>query len=557
MANPLDYLKDLIPEDTNIFGASPDANLKKMLDMGLLGNQSYQDMIDKADKQSIFQGLLNTGLAYAAQPKTGNYGTIVPYLAKAGLAGMKAAQTPYDNLTKDAMEFYQLEKMQEEKDKKNNIQNLLSTYGKPNAFKESSKTYNNEQPINDFSQAVDSSLMGVNQLGMPNAAPNLRAGNAQIEQGGAYFDESKFLKDAVANEALGLGDFLTLKASTGKTKDFKYLTKEEAQLRGLPEIPDTKAYQVESTTGETKVIDLGYRTVGTTDFETVSKELGYPVRLEMQTQSQTKEVNELITKRENDAAALSGGIDNYNEIGTAGQNAIDKAISATTSNRYNYNQLTKTYDPEFLTYEGRLKAWTYSKADKLNQLTDPKKIDYLSRYSSFTTRAARQLNSYIKEITGAQMGEKEADRIRRGIPDPDNDSPIVYERKLRDMRRDLAYSEARLMWLKANGAVSLEMVGSKSTYKIDENGNEVIDQLGDGVLVAKDANGREIEVPTLGKDGSFAGLIRKRGNELAAQLLKKIPKKDGQTAKLEDYPTLLATWRRQIANEFGLPSGGL
>ena len=323
MANPLDYLKDLIPEDTNIFGASPDANLKKMLDMGLLGNQSYQDMIDKADKQSIFQGLLNTGLAYAAQPKTGNYGTIVPYLAKAGLAGMKAAQTPYDNLTKDAMEFYQLEKMQEEKDKKDNIQKLLSTYGKPNAFKESSKTYNEELPTTDYGQTTDSSLMGVNKLGVPTIAPNLQAGNAQIEQGGAYFDESKFLKDAVANEALGLGDFLTLKASTGKTKDFKYLTKEEAQLRGLPEIPDTKAYQVESTTGETKVIDLGYRTVGTTDFETVSKELGYPVRLEMQSQSQTKEVNELIAKRENDAAALSGGL-NPNEFNKAATNKLEK-----------------------------------------------------------------------------------------------------------------------------------------------------------------------------------------------------------------------------------------
>ena len=33
--NPLDYLKNLVPENTNMFGASPNANMKKMYDMGL------------------------------------------------------------------------------------------------------------------------------------------------------------------------------------------------------------------------------------------------------------------------------------------------------------------------------------------------------------------------------------------------------------------------------------------------------------------------------------------------------------------------------------------
>lgn len=538
MANPLDYLKDLIPEDTNIFGASPDANLKKMLDMGLLGNQSYQDMIDKADKQSIFQGLLNTGLAYAAQPKTGNYGTIVPYLAKAGLAGMKAAQTPYDNLTKDAMEFYQLEKMQEEKDKKDNIQKLLSTYGKPNAFKESSKTYNEELPTTDYGQTTDSSLMGVNKLGVPTIAPNLQAGNAQIEQGGAYFDESKFLKDAVANEALGLGDFLTLKASTGKTKDFKYLTKEEAQLRGLPEIPDTKAYQVESTTGETKVIDLGYRTVGTTDFETVSKELGYPVRLEMQSQSQTKEVNELIAKRENDAAALSGGL-NPNEFNKAATNKLEKDLINTGKNRVSYRQLNNMFESEFLTYGGKLKAKAIKYKEKLGVKLDAKDADYLTRYTQFNVKAAQQLNSYIKEITGAQMGEKEAERIRKGVPDADTMSATEYKAALDITRKDLAYAEARMMYLRNNGAVNF---GATK----------------DGEFFAKDKNGNDINVPSLGEGGGFEGLIQKRGQEMALEMMRTLPNKaNGERPTLQDYPTLAKQFKINLANEFGLPIGGL
>jgi hypothetical protein len=46
--NPLDYLKNLVPEGTNMFGASPNANMKKMYDMGLLGDTDYTDYVSKS-----------------------------------------------------------------------------------------------------------------------------------------------------------------------------------------------------------------------------------------------------------------------------------------------------------------------------------------------------------------------------------------------------------------------------------------------------------------------------------------------------------------------------
>ena len=109
MANPLDYLKDLIPDNTNIFGASPDSNLKQLASLGLLGDEAgYKKALKDANRQSIFQGLLNTGLSYIAQPKTGNYGTVLPYVAKAGIAGIGAAQKPFDKLASNAMTNAQL-----------------------------------------------------------------------------------------------------------------------------------------------------------------------------------------------------------------------------------------------------------------------------------------------------------------------------------------------------------------------------------------------------------------------------------------------------------------
>ena len=112
MANPLDYLKNLIPEDTNIFGASPSAGTQQLTAMGLLSPED----VEKAKKQSLLQGLLSTGLAYAAQPKNQGYGSAFPYIAKAGLQGVKAAQTPFDTLTKDAITKAQLEEMQRKRD---------------------------------------------------------------------------------------------------------------------------------------------------------------------------------------------------------------------------------------------------------------------------------------------------------------------------------------------------------------------------------------------------------------------------------------------------------
>jgi len=107
-----DFLTDIGGTGYNIFGAAPSENTKIMQEMGLLG----ADAVKKAQQKSLLQGLLTTGLSYAAQPKNQGYGSIFPYLAKAGLAGVQAAQSPYDQMGKDAMMSQQLQEMKRAKD---------------------------------------------------------------------------------------------------------------------------------------------------------------------------------------------------------------------------------------------------------------------------------------------------------------------------------------------------------------------------------------------------------------------------------------------------------
>ena len=72
---------------TNVFGAKPSEALTGIL---------TKEQQDKLRNQSLLQGLLGTAVTYLAQPKNQNYGSALPYLAKAYLGGMQSSQGVYD-----------------------------------------------------------------------------------------------------------------------------------------------------------------------------------------------------------------------------------------------------------------------------------------------------------------------------------------------------------------------------------------------------------------------------------------------------------------------------
>ena len=73
---------------------------------GVLTPEQNKELRNRA----MTQGLIGTALNYLAQPKTENYGSAVPYLAKAYLGGMGASQNVYDSATKNLLERLNLEK---------------------------------------------------------------------------------------------------------------------------------------------------------------------------------------------------------------------------------------------------------------------------------------------------------------------------------------------------------------------------------------------------------------------------------------------------------------
>jgi len=80
------------------------------------------------------------------------------------------------------------------------------------------------------------------------------------------------------------------------------------------------------------------------------------------------------------------------------------------------------YDPFFLTVPSNVAVKGLSFMERLNIPIGETGEDFLVRHGQFKASALDGLNRYIKLITGAQMSEAEADRLRKAFPNVEQDS---------------------------------------------------------------------------------------------------------------------------------------
>jgi hypothetical protein len=133
----LDSLKNLIPQDTNIFGARTPSYLS-----GIVSDTE----LEKAKQQSLFQGLLGTAVGYLAQPKNQGYGSALPYLAKGYLQGMQSANAPYAGLEKDILMKQKFDEIKRAETQRKDLEQLRGQIYSPTTVTEDVLT-NQYQPI--------------------------------------------------------------------------------------------------------------------------------------------------------------------------------------------------------------------------------------------------------------------------------------------------------------------------------------------------------------------------------------------------------------------------
>lgn len=158
--------------------------------------------------------------------------------------------------------------------------------------------------------------------------------------------------------------------------------------------------------------------------------------------------------------------------------------------------ITNEFKPEYQEIGTRLgAAWTGIKA-RLGMDISPEDTKLLSDFKKYQRKSIENINLYIKEMTGAQMSEREAKRLRLAMPDPgeswwQGDDPITFKAKMEDVMVMTRAAVARFEHYRSEGlsdteikslintdkAVSLEQfVDSEKAKTLQQRGDELFKQ---------------------------------------------------------------------------------
>lgn len=128
--------------------------------------------------------------------------------------------------------------------------------------------------------------------------------------------------------------------------------------------------------------------------------------------------------------------------------ALEKKLLTASEGLARLSEIQARFKPEYQTFATKGSAWWTALKEKAGRDIDSDEKAQLAEYSAYKRDAISNLSLYIKDVTGAQMSEPEAKRIRKGMPDPgegifDGDSPTEFQSKMTATTKALRAAAAR------------------------------------------------------------------------------------------------------------------
>lgn len=139
------------------------------------------------------------------------------------------------------------------------------------------------------------------------------------------------------------------------------------------------------------------------------------------------------------------------------QGEIEDRLLKSTGLLSQLESMTKTFQPDFQTYGGKLQAgWTGFKSGLGIKDLSPKEIDYAGRLYAHRAKSFEMLNSIIKDLSGATVTDQEAKRLQAQLPSAgtgvfSGDNPLEFDTKLTTMKQSVQRSITRLNYLRKSG----------------------------------------------------------------------------------------------------------
>jgi len=181
------------------------------------------------------------------------------------------------------------------------------------------------------------------------------------------------------------------------------------------------------------------------------------------------------------------------KTGAAVEKKLQENILANNEGLSRLNNIRSTFDERFQRVGGRFAAAFTSFQEKLADTpfsglvgtATSAEREFLGNFAEFKRNAIENINLYIKQITGAQMSEPEANRLRRAVPDPgdgifDGDDPVTFLRKLDSVLGELNAANARAQTALEQGVnpLSLPLEDFLGGEETEESAPITVDEFG-------------------------------------------------------------------------------
>lgn len=149
-----------------------------------------------------------------------------------------------------------------------------------------------------------------------------------------------------------------------------------------------------------------------------------------------------------DRGAIDAG-----ELTSPTRNKLQESIVQSTDDLDRLNSAGASFDPKFLTIQGKAMGMGLKLKDISGGLFGsmrPDERDFLRRYTGFRADANRNLTMVLKRLSGAAITPSEGARVAKGLPTED-DSPTEYQAKFESSTKDLTRGIMRANWALRNG----------------------------------------------------------------------------------------------------------
>jgi len=306
-----------------------------------------------------------------------------------------------------------------------------------------------------------------------------------------HVEGSKFIADLYMNKQKNLNKVPSVKEMVVMDKDSNY-TKPLLDTKGDPLKQYVSVKDILANPNSYKIPDKeGTFAKNIRDFENIIKR---ELTLE-------EKQDYVLAKMNGQNITFTTGADGSTtlQIGGSASSSVEKGtkknleqqIINNSVNFEGFKEIKELYKPEFSQLPTKLKINYLKIKDGLGDWVgdiseEDKKL--ITAYSEWEQKSWEMTNAYIKSITGAQMSEKEAERILKGFADPRKLSPTEYEAKLNGILNNAMKSTIRYNLIlrsglniptDANGNLDPEAIMSLSSVDkyVNDIGNEIKTEL--------------------------------------------------------------------------------